>query len=76
MRETKIRYEERERVLSHKRKREKIHCVRVSVRFTEFSFGLNVSLHPDSELDVLIVDLERFRITHATVKSVSENNTV
>ena len=57
-------------MLSHKRKREKIHFVRVSVRLTEFSFGLKVSLHPDSELDVLIVDLERFRITHAIAKSV------
>ena len=41
-------------------KREKVHCIHVSARFIEFLFGLNASLHLNSELDVLIVDLERF----------------
>ena len=62
---------------AHKVRREKNgSCVRVFIRFTEFLFGLKVSLHPDSELDVLLVDLECFRKTHTTVKSVLRNNAI
>ena len=58
------------------RESENRHCVRVFIRFTEFPFGLNMSLHPGSKLNVLIVNLERFQKTHAAVKFVLRNNAV
>ena len=71
----KILYRERVCAAPLKEERENTLCTRF-YPFTKFSFGLSVSLHPNSELDILIVDLERFRKTHTAVKSVLRNNTV
>ena len=51
---------ERENGQPIKKERENIHCVPVSGVFTDFLFNLRVGLHPEFELDVLIVDLQRF----------------
>ena len=60
-REKDIKTDGKGKMTAHKVRREKNgSCVRVFIRFTEFLFGLNMSLHSNSELDILVVDLERF----------------